>query len=198
MRTQRYPVGAPLRNAAAQFWAEPFAPAPARPASTVLLLREIDSHLEVFTQRRAATMAFAASMVVFPGGGAEPGETPEQTAVREVQEECGLTLTGSDLLPWARWVTPECAPRRYDTTFFLAKVPAGQMPRNLGTEASEVLWATPHDLLADETVLMPPTLVTLRELRTASLRALYMTPRDLSPVLPYLVSATELEVRLPN
>ena len=29
-----------------------------------------------------------------PGGGAEPGETPEETLVREVREECGCSLRG--------------------------------------------------------------------------------------------------------
>ncbi len=33
-----------------------------------------------------------------PGGGIEPGETPEQTAVREVKEETGLDVTMGNLL----------------------------------------------------------------------------------------------------
>ena len=32
----------------------------------------------------------AADLYAFPGGRAEPGETPEQTALRELQEETGL------------------------------------------------------------------------------------------------------------
>ena len=34
----------------------------------------------------------AADMFAFPGGRAEPGETPEQTAIREMAEETGLTV----------------------------------------------------------------------------------------------------------
>ncbi|WP_240722363.1 NUDIX hydrolase [Poseidonocella sp. HB161398] len=33
----------------------------------------------------------------FPGGGREPGETPEETALRETEEEFGLRLSASDL-----------------------------------------------------------------------------------------------------
>ena len=33
-----------------------------------------------------------------PGGGADPGETPEQTLVREVREECGLTVSSAHWL----------------------------------------------------------------------------------------------------
>ncbi|MFC6704236.1 NUDIX hydrolase [Flexivirga alba] len=95
--------------------------APARLASTVLLLRESDSGTEVFMQRRASSMKFAPSMWVFPGGGVDPRDEapgvpwagpspadwgrllaiPEATAqavviaaVREVFEECGVLLAG--------------------------------------------------------------------------------------------------------
>jgi 8-oxo-dGTP diphosphatase len=39
--------------------------------------------------------------IVGPGGKSEPGETPSQTAVREVWEEVGITLREEHLLPIA-------------------------------------------------------------------------------------------------
>ncbi|HWC24812.1 MAG TPA: NUDIX hydrolase [Flexivirga sp.] len=96
--------------------------APARLASTVLLVRESGSGVEVFMQRRVSSMKFAPSMWVFPGGGVDardespgvpwagpsPAEwasllgIPEPTAqaivsaaVREVFEECGVLLAGT-------------------------------------------------------------------------------------------------------
>ncbi len=39
---------------------------------------------------RAATMRTHAGQAAFPGGAADPGEDPEQTALREAQEEVGL------------------------------------------------------------------------------------------------------------
>jgi 8-oxo-dGTP pyrophosphatase MutT (NUDIX family) len=96
-----------------------------RAASTVLLLREGGqgpSGLEVFVLRRRPTMAFAAGMHAFPGGGVDPrdsepgvpwaGPTPREwgamlgcpaelaealvcAAVRELFEECGVLLAGS-------------------------------------------------------------------------------------------------------
>lgn len=95
--------------------------APARLASTVLLLRESDSAVEVFLQRRVSSMKFAPSMWAFPGGGVDTRDEsvdvpwagpspsdwgrllaiPEATAqavviaaVREVFEECGVLLAG--------------------------------------------------------------------------------------------------------
>src|SRR5207248_2246403 len=60
-------------------------PAVPRVAATVVLLRE---PYEVYLMERAATMAFAAGMYAFPGGGAEPVDAdPRATAVREVRAE---------------------------------------------------------------------------------------------------------------
>jgi 8-oxo-dGTP pyrophosphatase MutT (NUDIX family) len=136
-----------------------------RPAATVVLLRDGPDGIEVLVQRRAATMAFAASAIVFPGGAVEPGDADHRAAaVREVAEETGLTLGADDLVAWGRWVTPEFSAIRYDTAFFLAAAPSQEV-RNLTTEAVELFWATPRALLRREaTALLPPTTQTLRSL----------------------------------
>jgi 8-oxo-dGTP pyrophosphatase MutT (NUDIX family) len=194
-----------------------------RPAATVLLLQP---PFQVYLIRRAATMAFAAGMYAFPGGGVDPrdaateldwvappnrlGLPPDQAramvcaAVREVFEETGILLAGpsadtviadvstveweesrraveareigfaellrarglvmrGDLLAaWSRWITPEVEPRRYDTYFFLARLPQGQLTRHIGTEASHAVWASPAQ--TGELPMLPPTRVTLDEL----------------------------------
>lgn len=98
-------------------------PAVPRDAATVVLLRDTDRGLEVFLLRRAAAMAFAPGMTVFPGGGVdkrdadasvrwagpEPGwwgevfRTNESlgralvcAAVRETFEESGILLAGTE------------------------------------------------------------------------------------------------------
>ncbi|OLT19945.1 hypothetical protein BJF78_10335 [Pseudonocardia sp. CNS-139] len=162
--------------------------------------------LQVFLQRRAAGMAFAGGMTVFPGGGVDAADRPDpdrwtgpdpawwgerlgvpaeqagalvSAAVRETFEECGVLLAGPDvpdgaadlradlvahrrtlagvlrdaglvlradlLRPWARWITPESAPRRYDTAFFVARVPAGQDADAHTTEAVEATWWHPAE-----------------------------------------------------
>jgi 8-oxo-dGTP pyrophosphatase MutT (NUDIX family) len=95
----------------------------ARPASTVALLRDGASGPEAFLLRRAASMAFAARMHVFPGGGLDPRDGdadipwagpdldwwadamvagPDEAAglvcaaVRELFEESGVLLAGPD------------------------------------------------------------------------------------------------------
>ncbi|NJC63685.1 NUDIX hydrolase [Planosporangium flavigriseum] len=69
----------------------------------------------------------------------------------------------SDLLtPWARWLTPEIEPRRYDTYFFLARLPERQVTRDVGGEADHVVWGHPGELA--DLPMLPPTQAALRRL----------------------------------
>src|SRR6516165_406517 len=43
----------------------------------------------------------------------------------ELLGRLGLLLRADLLTPWARWITPEVSPRRFDTWFFAAALPAG-------------------------------------------------------------------------
>ena len=45
----------------------------------------------------------------------------------ELLSRHGLMLRADLLTPWARWITPEISPRRFDTWFFAAALPPGQL-----------------------------------------------------------------------
>ncbi len=47
----------------------------------------------------------------------------------EVLGRRGLVLRADLLTPWARWITPEASPRRFDTWFFAAARHPGRRPR---------------------------------------------------------------------
>src|SRR5437588_1916918 len=47
-------------------------------------------------------------------------------SLAEVLGRRGLVLRTDLLTPWARWITPEASPRRFDTWFFAAALPPGQ------------------------------------------------------------------------
>lgn len=136
---------------------------PVRPAATVLLLRTARDGLEVFVQTRASGMEFAPDVTVFPGGGIEPsdGDDLRVTAARETHEECGVRVHPDDLVPLSRWVTPPGRPRRYDTMFYLAALPAGQEATCVTTEAVSAGWHRPQAIidawLAGRNKLMAPT-----------------------------------------
>ncbi|MCX4469776.1 NUDIX domain-containing protein [Micromonospora sp. NBC_01655] len=85
--------------------------------------------------------------------------------------ERALTLRSELLLPWSRWITPEFEPRRFDTYFFVALLPAGQRTRDVSGEADHTMWVRPEDALgraeAGELTMLPPTLVTLAQVAAA-------------------------------
>jgi 8-oxo-dGTP pyrophosphatase MutT (NUDIX family) len=66
---------------------------------------------------------------------------------------------------WSRWVTPIQEPRRYDTCFFLARVPDGAVASHDAIETTDARWVTPQQGLDDPGVEMIfPTIRTLEEL----------------------------------
>jgi glyoxylase-like metal-dependent hydrolase (beta-lactamase superfamily II)/8-oxo-dGTP pyrophosphatase MutT (NUDIX family) len=71
---------------------------------------------------------------------------------------------------YSHWLTPPGAPKRFDTRFFAALAPAGQVAQADLTEAVELMWLTPAQAL-DKTrgfKLLPVTQRTLQELAAFS------------------------------
>ena len=109
----------------------------------------------------------------------------------------GLVLRADLLRPLAHWITPEVEPKRFDTRFFVARVPAGQVCRDVGTEADLRLWIRPADALTAGLTLMPPTLAALEDLAGhPDVEASLAAPRRLQTVLPRAVVDDDGEVRL--
>ena len=85
-----------------------------------------------------------------------------------VLASAGLVPAIDRLFSFARWITPAANPRRWDTRFLVARVPAGQEPVADGTETVSCAWMTPPAALAayqaGRVVLMPPTVRTLDDL----------------------------------
>ena len=189
---RRLRPGVPAALAAkAEAWPADAVPAVPRLSASVVLVRPAfdgqgghgqgghaqgGAGLETYLLHRHARMAFAASMVVFPGGGLDPIDeaAPDPVracAVRETIEETGVGLAPEALLDWAHWITPDPEPRRFDTRFFVAVLPTGQQARDVSGETDRAAWTAPADALAagdrGEIGLMPPTLSILLELADA-------------------------------
>lgn len=165
---------------------------PAREAATVVLLRDSAAGLQTWLLRRVPKMVFAPGMSVFPGGGVDPvdvsgpsastagavaqrfgtsrehAEVLLRAAAREIREETDVDLPLESIHPWARWITPADEPRRYDTYFFVAAIPAGGEAAAVTGEASHADWIPISDALAeyerDERPMLPPTIANLIEL----------------------------------
>ena len=116
----------------------------------------------------------------------------------------GLSLRGDLLMPWSRWITPEFEPRRFDTYFFLAVLPEGQLARDVSGEADHTMWIRPADAVrrceAGELVMLPPTIVTLRQLAAypdvAAVLAAAVDHDPGEPVRPRLVVDDDGAARL--
>jgi 8-oxo-dGTP pyrophosphatase MutT (NUDIX family) len=183
-------------------------PIPARPAATVLLLRNGARGLEVFMVTRHLKSSFMAGALVFPGGAVDPADSdPEMlaaltrpadldfriAAIRETFEEAGILLarprgatgligpdrlagiekqyrvrlnrgeigfpallTAEALVPapdaligFAHWITPENLPKRFDTRFYLARAPEGQLGLHDDGELTESRWVRPAEALTE-------------------------------------------------
>lgn len=137
-------------------------------AAAVILMRE-KTEVEVFWVRRDQRMAFQGGFYAFPGGQQEdPGEDMRECAARELFEETGVKVDPAALIDVGRWVTPAFSPRRYDTCFFLARLPDGQEPGVLSRELEFGEWIRPKDAVAQwragSILVAPPILHAMRTL----------------------------------
>ncbi|NUR28250.1 MAG: NUDIX domain-containing protein [Catenulispora sp.] len=91
-----------------------------------------------------------------------------ETSLAEFLAARSLVLRTDLLGGWARWITPEFEPRRYDTAFFVAALPEGQLTRDVSGETETTAWLTPQqaidDHIAGSALMLPPTITTLRDL----------------------------------
>ncbi|HET7328115.1 MAG TPA: NUDIX hydrolase [Nocardioidaceae bacterium] len=100
------------------------------------------------------------------------GLVGRELAFSEFLHRRGLVLRSDLLALWAHWITPEFEPRRYDTRFFVAVLPAGQRTRDVSGEADRVAWMRPAAAVAgvdEESMrMLPPTYAAMRELSDLS------------------------------
>ena len=66
----------------------------------------------------------------------------------DVCRDEGLVLAVGGIHYFAHWITPEGGPRRYDTRFFVARAPEGQVPLHDDREVIANLWVRPSEALA--------------------------------------------------
>lgn len=193
--------GTALNRLAARFGCSP---AEAR-ASTLAAIRETFEETGVLLTRPAFHV------------GAAPHERWLQDQRRRVEAHevafaavltaLGVAVDADLVRPWARWITPAGEPRRYDTHFYVAALPAEARAYPETTEATDAGWIAPAQALAEhargERLMLAPTVVTLGELSRFGcvddvLRA--SDDRALAPVQPELVAAADgsITVRLPD
>lgn len=68
-----------------------------------------------------------------------------ETTFARVLADNGLRLSLDELVPYAHWITPEAAPKRFDTWFFLAAAPPDQVGAHDGKESTDSIWVSPRE-----------------------------------------------------
>lgn len=109
----------------------------------------------------------------------------------EIALRLRLRLSVNALTPLSRWITPKVPSltrRRFDTRFFLAKLPTDQQALSSSAESESGRWFAPRDALTahwqGEIELAPPQLMTLAQLaRFASTEQALASARARAPAL---------------
>ncbi|MFD7012361.1 NUDIX hydrolase [Rhodococcus jostii] len=115
-----------------------------------------------------------------------------------------LVLRADLLRPWANWITPVGEGRRYDTRFFVAAAPHGQIADGATSEAEEVRWQSPAAALAHwqggGSILLPPTWSQLTALSAfGSVAEVLAAEPEIPVILPTLITDEEqLRVEFPG
>ncbi len=170
-------------------------------ATVILLRESSHAPIEVLLLCRGNSKTVMNNAWVFPGGKKDSadadnsariiqslGEAPETllneselssqdaaslyaAACRETQEETGVLLEPTALVPWSRWITPNepsMMKKRFDARFFIAPMPLSQVATHDGVEATDSKWLTPQSALQDyvdeKITLAPPQIMSLAAL----------------------------------
>ena len=117
--------------------------------------------------------------------------TRDGVAFADALAAAGLSLDCGNLVPWSRWITPRVPSimsKRFDTRFFVVRLPEGQQAVHDARETVESAWLAPREALArywDGRIgLAPPQIMSLVDLaRHASVAAVLDAARARGPAL---------------
>ena len=91
-----------------------------------------------------------------------------ERTLRDVLRAEELVLAVDQVHYVAHWITPESEPKRFDTRFFLARAPEGQVYAHDDAELIGSEWVRPADALrrqrAGDFAMIGPTIVSLQDI----------------------------------
>ena len=118
----------------------------------------------------------------------------EDATLLGVLEECNARTDFGDVVYFAHWITPIAEPRRYDTRFFVARLPGDRQVRADSREMTDAVWLSPvealHRFAEGKLPMVFPTVRTLeqlKEFRTTSEALDALRERVVHPIMPRLV-----------
>lgn len=117
-------------------------------------------------------LAHSATGQALPSAPALRTTLQQGTPWPEALRQHGLRWHTDAIQPWTRWITPvqtsQPGSPRFDTRFFVARLPEGQQAEHDAHEAVASVWLPPREALerywAGDLSLLPPQLLTLAHL----------------------------------
>jgi len=111
----------------------------------------------------------------------------------ELLVEGDLQLASDDLEHFSHWITPEFMPKRFDTHFYLARVPEDQIAGHDGHENVDSVWISPKQVVEDaregrRTVIFPTLSNVVRLAQFDSVAAAFAGTRasTIVPIRPWV------------
>ena len=119
----------------------------------------------------------------------------QATGLLDVCRQEDLVLAADTVHYVSHWITPDLAPRRYDTRFFITAAPPGQVARHDDGETIATIWVRPDEALArslaGEIEMLPPTIANLKSIAsfrsTGEVMAWAAQVTDVPAVLPVVL-----------
>ena len=107
-----------------------------------------------------------------------------------LMQEHDLVLALDALVHFGHWITPTMMPKRFDTHFYLAATPPGQIAEQAGRETTEAVWLGPQQALdmeaASEATIIFPTRMNLGKLAETEPADAALTRFAAEPVITVL------------
>ena len=75
----------------------------------------------------------------------------DEASIVDLVESEDLEIATDLMVPFAHWITPTFAPRRFDTWFFLAEAPEDQIALHDGSESVDSVWIGAQDAIDEAT-----------------------------------------------
>ncbi|MDE2356683.1 MAG: NUDIX hydrolase [Alphaproteobacteria bacterium] len=111
----------------------------------IAALREAYEETGILLARRADGSAFAGDEAA---ASARDDVAHDRRAFLDLVRDLGVKLDLSALSIFARWITPNMMPKRFDTWFFVAEAPRDQLALCDGWETVDAEWIPPADAIA--------------------------------------------------
>ncbi len=116
----------------------------------------------------------------------------------DVLAEGDLQLACDDLAHFSHWITPEFMPKRFDTHFYLARVPRDQVAGHDGHENVDSVWISPRQVIEDarakrRTVIFPTLSNVVRLAEASSVEDAFAraAAATIVPIRPWLEKRPE-------